>query len=416
MTHNEAASAISLLKERQDLTRDEMCKGFQIALALFDDELIEYFRQSYHYDICALVLDLALHINQPEKIDCFKQYQSEWDEIAYYASKLKIVAIMVKSKQRSLKADILVRELKDKHIIKSNYYEKKFSALLEKSPDELVDSYLGDFKGTTSRIARESYYNNALKSHDIALLQEALEKAKSQNDNNMVARLLRRVALIQAHDDLDKALATVSTIEFLYMQEFALSEIAEHIYAQNPLRAQALVSNLPVCLQYGFRAYLASFNKDKNEIDRIIWEIENLDKTHFLSEDEHDQCLMQVAYNVVDNYPNLVRNILEKLHTLWGETLDIEAEVAVSLGKNDLEEGITYALSIDVEFFQVESLVKIIEFVEDESSLMRLSKLTEHYCEDINYQYDILKAINKKMPLPFEQVWGVTSKMLPYKY
>ena len=69
MTHNEAVSTITLPKERQDLTRDEMCKGFQIALALFDDELIEYFRQSYHYDICALVLDLALHINQPEKID-----------------------------------------------------------------------------------------------------------------------------------------------------------------------------------------------------------------------------------------------------------------------------------------------------------------------------------------------------------
>lgn len=416
MTHNEAASAIALLKERQDLTRDEMSKGFQIALALFDDELIEYFRQSYHYDICALILDLALHINQPENIECFKQYQSEWDEIAYYASKLKIVAIMVKSKQRSLEADILVRELKDKHIIKSNYYEKKFSALLEQSLDELVDSYLGDFKGAISSAGCESYCNNALKSRDIVLLQEALEKAKSQNDNDMVARLLRRVAFMQAHDNLDKALETVSTIEFLYIREFALSDIAELIHKKNPQRAQALVSNLPVCLQYGFRAYLASSNKDENEIDRIMWEIENLDKVHFLSEDEHDHCLMQVAYNVVDNYPNLVRNIREKLHTLWGEVLDIEAEVAVSLGKNDLEEGITYALSIDVEFFQVDGIVKIIEFVEDESSLMRLSKLTEHYCEDINFQYDILKAINKKMPLPFEQIWAVTSKMLPYKY
>ena len=41
MTHNKAASAIALLKERQDLTRDEMCKGFQIALALFDDEPLD---------------------------------------------------------------------------------------------------------------------------------------------------------------------------------------------------------------------------------------------------------------------------------------------------------------------------------------------------------------------------------------
>lgn len=106
----------------------------------------------------------------------------------------------------------------------------------------------------------------------------------------------------------------------------------------------------------------------------IMEEIEKLHETHFISNDTYDNCLMQIAYSVVENYPHLVNNIREKLHTLWGEILDIEVEVAVSLSKKDLEEGITYALSIDVDFFQVDSIVRIIESVEDESSLVRLIK------------------------------------------
>lgn len=416
MTHNEAVSAITLLKECPDLNYDDISKGFQIALALFDEPLVIFFKERYYHFIYNITLDIALHIDKPGKIELFKQYEIEWEMISYCYSELVLIAIMHKLTQHSPEADIFVCQLIDKYLFESSYYQNKFSNLLEKSIDELTVSYLDCPQGKISRSLAYIYYYRALDSSDVVLLEEAIHKAEAEKDEDMVSRLQRRVASCKANENIVDALDIATSIKCKESKKFALYDIAKNIHERASKSSSHIVSFLPTMFQYGFRAFLASFNKDKNEVMRIMEEIEKLHETHFISNDTYDNCLMQIAYSVVENYPHLVSNIREKLHTLWGEILDIEVEVAVSLSKKDLEEGITYALSIDVDFFQVDSIVRIIESVEDESSLVRLSKITEHYYENVNFQYDILKAINKKMPLPFEQVWNVTSKMLPYKY
>ena len=53
--------------------------------------------------------------------------------------------------------------------------------------------------------------------------------------------------------------------------------------------------------------------------------------------------------------------------------------------------------------------------MDDETALKRLSKLAEHY-KDATHQYEILSAIQKKMTVPFQKLWSVTSNILPYEY
>ena len=349
MTQNEALKTIAILKKRNDLSCDEMRKGFQIALALCDDSLVEFFRESYHQHFSAFILDLALHIDDPEKIELFQQNQHEWERISYCDAELILIAIMVKAKQRSLQADILVRQLKDKYIYKSYFYENKFLAFVEKSIDELIDSYLADFKDRALSSSFNDLYSKALKSCDKILLEVALEKAEALNEKYMAASLLGCIASSKSNDNIVEALEITSSITFQDLKESALYDIAKKIYAQDLQKAVAIISALPTRAQYGFRAFLSSSNKDLNDIISSIKEIDTLHKTHFMSDNDYSDCLLKIAYSIIGNYPHLTCNLLEKLNNFWGEEIyieiEIQIEIAIAFSKNDLEEGISYLLN-----------------------------------------------------------------------
>ena len=76
---------------------------------------------------------------------------------------------------------------------------------------------------------------------------------------------------------------------------------------------------------------------------------------------------------------------------------------------------LSYLLTIDIDCYQIFIITELIEAIDDVAALTRLSKLSEHYV-DASLQYDILSAVHKKMAVPFQQLWGVTSKILPYAY
>lgn len=414
MTHDEAISTIALLKERNNLNSDEICQGFQIALALFNESLITFFKERYYYFLRDIILDIALHINEPEKIELFKQYQNAWKEIgcwSHYCSNLPMIAIMDKSKQRSLEADILVRELKNKHVIICALSRNEFSMLLEKNINELIASYVCSFEEMMQDRASLKFFCNALECNDMQQLQEALEKYKQKK--SWTGDLLRKIALIESYQNVEQALKTASSITVKAIKEFALYDIAKYIYGQDPLRAKAIVSGLPTELQYGFRAFLSSLNSDEKEIISIIKEIEKLHKGHFISNDCYDDSLMNIAYNVAEKYPYLVLNFGGKLNSPWGERFDVDVKIAVALSKYDLEESISYLLKIHVDFFQIEGIVKIIESVDDVKTLNRLAELTEHSSSNY-FKYQIIASIHKKIPFCFEQLWNITSKILPY--
>jgi len=411
MTLNEALKTITILKERNDLSLEEICKGFQIALALFDESLITFFKERYYHFLRDIILDIALHINEPEKIELFKQYQNAWEKIGYSDSKISMIAIMNKSKQCSIEADILVGQLKNKYVMKGSFWRNQFLMLLEKNMNELITSYVCSFEEEMQYSANLKFFWNASQCNDMQQLQEALEKAKQ--DKHETANLLRKVALIESYQNVEQALKTVSSITNKWIKEFALYDIAKYIYGQDPLRAKAIVSGLPTELQYGFRAFLSSLNSDEKEIVSTIKEIEKLNKARLISNDCYDDSLMSIAYSVAEKYPYLVLNIGEQLNSPWGERYSIEIEIAVGLSKYDLEESIAYLLKRNEDFFQIESIVKIIESVDDVKALNRLAELTEHYSSNY-FKYRIIASIHKKIPFCFEQLWNITSKIVPY--
>ena len=411
MTRDEAISTIALLREHQNLSHEEVCKGFQIALALFDEQLITFFKECYYHFIYNITLDIALHIDQPGKIELFKKYETEWEMISDYHPKLILIAIIHKSMSHLPELDIFIHQLTDKYINYSSYRQNEFTALLKTNLNELIASYLDYPQMKISQNFLYSLYNRALESSDMMLLEKAMHQAEAEKDEDILARIQGRVASFKVNENIVDALEIATTIKIKESRDFALYDIAKRMYdAQAFQSSRFIVSCLPMKFQYGFRAFIASSKKDEEEIGKILYEIEKLNETHCMSNDDYEQYLTQVAYDIVDNYPYIVRDINEKVYPLGD---DIGAEVAVSLSKKDLEKGIAYALSLDADFFQVDSIIRIIESIEDESLLTRLLTLSEYYNEDANIQYDILKAINKKIPLPFKQIWGLTSKMLP---
>ena len=415
MTHDDALKTIAILKERNDLSLEEICKGFQIALALCDDLLVEFFRERYHQNLGAFIFDLALHIDEPKKIELFRQHYNEWKRINSHNATIILIAMIDKSKQCSLEADALVRELKTKHIVQYSFYEKQLLAFAEKSIDELMADYAEDLKERIVKSSLSNLYLKALESFDEIFLQEILEKAETLNDTDMVARLLRRLAFLKSNDSIVEALDMASSITFEDSRVGALYDIAKNIYAKAPESAHHIVSFLPAKFQYRFRAFVASSNNDLKEILMLIEEIEKLHKTGFISNDNYDDYLMGIAYILIDYDLDLVFNILPKLNIDWDEPFEIQIEIAIALSKRNLEEGIAYLLTIDEAWYQIFSIVGIIESMDDETALKRLSKLAEHY-EDATHQYEILSAIHKKMTVPFQQLWSVTSKILPYEY
>lgn len=413
MTHDDALKTIAILKERNDLSLEEICKGFQIALALCDDLLVEFFRERYHQNLGAFIFDLALHIDEPKKIELFRQHYNEWKRINTHNATIILIAMIDKSKQCSLEADALVRELKIKHIV--SFYEKQLLAFAEKSIDELMADYAEDLKERILKSTLSNLYLKTLESFDEIFLQEILEKAETLNDTDMVARLLRRIAFLKSNDSIVEALDIASSIPFEDSRVRALYDIAKNIYAKAPESAHHIASFLPAKFQYRFRAFVASSNNDLKEILMLIEEIEKLHKTGFISNDNYDDYLMGIAYILIDYDLDLVFNILPKLNIDWDEPFEIQIEIAIALSKRNLEEGIAYLLTIDEAWYQIFSIVGIIESMDDETALKRLSKLAEHY-EDATHQYEILSAIYKKMTLPFQQLWSVTSNILPYEY
>ena len=375
MTLNEALKTIAILKERNDLSLEEICKGFQIALALCDDLLVEFFRERYHQNLGAFIFDLALHIDEPKKIELFKQHYNEWKRINSHNATIILIAIIDKSKQCSLEADALVRELKTKHIAQYSFYEKQLLAFAEKSIDELMADYAEDLKERIVKSSLSNLYFKILESFDEIFLQEVLEKAETLNDTNMVARLLRRIAFLKSNDSIVEALDIASPITFEDSRVGALYDIAKNIYTKAPESAHHIVSFLPAKFQYRFRAFVASSNNDLKEILKMIEEIEKLHKIGFISNNNYDDYLMGIAYILIDYDLDLVFNILPKLNIDWDEPSDIQIEIAIALSKRNLEEGIAYLLTIDEAWYQIFSIVGIIESMHDETALIHLSKL-----------------------------------------
>ena len=350
------------------LTIQECIKAYQINLALEDQYQALYYRDTYENLIVQVLLNIALNINEPQKLLQLYESHNQWQGLDL-DTRTTMVAIVIRS-MKKIKPD-------DK--------------------DKLLDFFAEDFEVVNSKIEEMQLKFKKEK--------ELVELFYQYSKSSQVRKITREVGTI-AHltDSLDEAEDILELIQ-KNSNEYINEPIIENIKVlKNSKKANASLER---------KIKAVSLSQSDTDTDLLVYSLDKSLIDNLINEDEYDHAVLDIANKVVDEFPLVAFNLQNKLHQNWGNILDLQAKVSSALYTVDLDLGFEYFKKIEVEYYKIET---ILDFIENNNDINLLKntvyKMLEHMEID-TLKYRVLHELSKKVPVEIEEIYTITSKILP---
>ena len=167
---------------------------------------------------------------------------------------------------------------------------------------------------------------------------------------------------------------------------------------------------LPTGYLHEIRTSYDSKKLDEKNIDHQILENNLLLEEKYISEDDYDHNLLRIIKSIHYKYTFKSKELLEKLHTNWGDIIDIQTNIAQRILKLNFEEGLEYTKQIDMDFQRVEVLSAIIDATDDKSKLTKIfdfSKTIDDKCA----RYELMFNLSKKIDIKHEDLFEVSKSI-----
>ena len=348
------------------LDTEECIQAYQISLALKDQYQALHFKDLYEKLLARRFLNIALNISELSN-QLFEHYK-QWKDIDLDLKAI-LTAIIVRSMRRIKAGD----------------------------KDKLSDFLAEDFAVVNSKIEEMQLKPKEEK--------ELIELFYEYSKSSQVRKITREVGTIaQLTDKLDEAKDILELIK-PNSNEYIDKPIIENI--------KRLKSAGKVDVSLQSRAAKASLNKNDSDTELLIYSLDKSLKDNLINEDEYDHAILDIANKVANEFPVVAFNLQNKLHQNWGNILDLQAKVSSVLYTVDLDLGFEYFKKIEVEHYKIET---ILDFIENNNEIDLLKstvyKMLEHMKID-TLKYRVLYELSKKLPVEFEEIYTITSKILP---
>ena len=377
---------------------EEAIEGYQLSLALCNHTSALHFKSIYDDLLFDLFLNITENITNPEYTKLFIQYQKEWVEAFCCEYKELYRAIIVVQKE-----DIPEYQVIEEILLKNDGSIASLEAkgLLQYSVEALKKMLIEEIDDYKERQMRRGLY----------------EIASSTSDINIVQKILQEMPP-ELHDTSSNPETNYENLSLLQadISEENKYERAKTIYVDHWEEAKALVESIDQKYYYGFTAYMAAKVDNIKAIHSLVGELDTERQERIIRKDDYDYTLFEIAYSIVDTYPYLAYNLMEKLHQNWGTVLDVQIDVTESLfNQGNMEAGIEYFKKIEVNALKPYALIRVSSFLEDKDMLQTMLDHILEF-EDTVANYESLYVLHKKLDIPFEVFYETASHMMPYEF
>jgi len=393
---------------------NDVVKSFQLALALCEKQNATRYKARYEDIIYELSLDAALNITQREGSELFIEIYPALLSIVSVDSR-NILTALILQQEKHIESSAEIISLLNKN--NPRVADIKSSDLMKKNTLDLMALYEKEKIITYSHYVSRNLSALGAKTDDIDIAYHTLSKIRDDREDlkrDICSNLIYLKADISYQNLFDNEFSKYySEEEYKNILEDIKYKIATKTYLSNKSLADEIIKSADLKHKYLFRAFIAHENNNKREITELLDEVYLLLESDKINNDDYDHIILEIGHVVVKKYPSVSNDILSRLYTLWGNTLDLEADIAMSLFQTDIDKGLRYIQSIEVEYYQYYTIVELVEQYDDKKILIKLLDLVDCFEIDV-LKYRAFNALNKKIKIPFEKLLEVSTKILPY--
>lgn len=365
MKKKEATSLVNSLQKKSDLSIDDTISGFQLSLALGNHYQAIYFMELYESLIYEHFLDIALHIDKYIYCDRFINDSRKWKEL-YCEQKEILIAIMLHKKDNVSQWDKLLNILNEEYVT-VNKVEN--SDLITKTIPELLELFHEAIERSESHKRSRILSDIGLSTNNLGLAKETLTHIREDRED------LKNMILYNINKLLNCKTAEESP----------------------PTQSEGVVS----------------YSEHEKDIDLILEALDKALENDLFTEEYYDDKILELAHNIASRYPIVAYNLQEKLHSNYSEELELQSKVSSVLFAVDIPKGVEYFQKIDIDIFKVTAIEHLVATSNDQEvfkALIECLEFIDYYID----KYEAMHALNKKIPISFEDIYEVSSQIMPY--
>ncbi|MCD4668166.1 MAG: hypothetical protein K8R44_06225 [Sulfurimonas sp.] len=408
MKKTEAEFNLNNLKIKSSLSLDEATMGYQLSLALCDHKQAIYFKELYNDLSYKFFLEIASNIEKQKYVELFMQYSKIWSEVIGPCSKEILIAIILLKQDEIIQWNDLTIILNEGYV---NISKVENSNLAQMSFYELSQLFIKNLEIPESYKPQVILSNIGSNTDNLELAKKTLTYIIDERDD-LKEHIIANIANLVSLYDINESIKLLDGVDKHYSDPIRF-DIAKRIYKTESIKPYKMLENMEKKYMYAYGAYIAANNKDIKTIEKIVAGLDALLDVGSINHDNYDYSIMEVAISIVCYYPIYAYSLQDKLHTNLGCILDLQLLVSSELFKRDTNMGIEYFKKIEVEFFKTEAILNIVQENNNLINLVKLKEVIDIF--EINMEkYRALYALNKKIPIDFEEIYEITSKIMPY--
>lgn len=369
MNKTEAISLLNTLKNNPSLSIDEAIQGYQLSLALCDHRLAIYFEEIHEALIPEYFLDIALNIEKPENQEKLINDSKVWKEALYYELQVILIVIMLSKRDQVTKWDNLLKVFNDENNKFVTVEKIKKTELMQMSTAKLLKHYFIKIKVSESHKRSRKLSHIGSYTKNIKLAKETLTYIRDDR-KDLKETIIENINKLSSNENINNSTNRVKSIVS---------------YENSAPDTKLIVDGLDKALEVGI-----------------------------LSEEDYDQKILEIAFDIWETHPIAAHNLLEKLHSGYLESLDLQIKISLLLFIVDIALGVEYLKKIEVEFYRFSTISDIVEAGYNSEALKAIFESIEDIFPEPLARYEPMYELNKKIPIGFNDFFKISSELMPY--
>lgn len=398
---------------------EHISKDFQLSLVLCDRENALKYEQKYKNYIYEISRELAENINRQKYFDLFIDIFDGWRAMLSYDVQKVLVAMMLKNEISASRLKTLTTLLTSANFDLQSIVNEM---LIAKNIEELDQLFL-DYRVV------DHMHANSRKLASIGMTTSNLEVAEKtlshilDSREDLKARIQVNIIFIKADQNVHDALSYID--EYFnrdgwgyfnkHHAKFYRYRIALKIYSKDKDLALKIIKSLDYKYRCGFKAYLYAIEDNKVEILKLIEEAKSCEISYKYTYDDYYDAICNIAYNIVGKYPYLSIELKKYLYRSELALSTIETKIALALAKIDIDEALSFIMSLEEEVHQSMALLKLTRTIDEEQALYKVLS-TVQLLKYADLKYEVLVALNKKIDVPLAVLESIAIELTPYSY
>lgn len=421
ITEHKARQELETLTKKEQVSLDESLRAFQLCLALGRSVEALSYADTYIHLIHEGLFNAVCSINSNQSKAFLKRFRFYWDHQMDAQSRRCYAAILLQNgivSNYDLSVEIGINK-SDKQSMQEAY-QSGYCSMEPMLLKEMI----------RRSIAKNKLYSLpslVVKTDSIELVDTVLCTYKCSDEDK--ARLLLHKAELLSGPSPERALKIIDHLEQHSSLHHGIKNLKYKLACQVVSKDRELADKLMQSIRdaecvCGYQAAIAVEKDERRDIEEIIDCVRGSRKHYFefsdvLNDQEYIYIIESLLVKVSNHWPDIALDLYEELCAMSESGLYLSPKIAVELFPKNPNKALAIILKIftleDEEkwpMFAEEALVEIANMANETRSLTKILALVD-YITPSPVKYAMMKILQKKMNLSFEDMYQLCSRLSP---